>query len=167
MFLFIFRADTHKLERDVLSVISNDGNVLWIPHRIYHSSCSVDVTNYPFDRQECKMTFGSWAYHGNEIDLGFHKNLEMLDISDLERESTKWEITAKKEFRKIEYYDCCVDPYVLLIFTLKLKRKLVFSSFILTLPCIFLACMTLVVFWLPPERVDRTSLGKYTCHVHL
>jgi hypothetical protein len=61
----------------------------------------------------------------------------------------------------LQYYDCCDEPYVTLTFTLALKRKLVFSSFILTLPCIFLACMTLVVFWLPPERPDRTSLGEW------
>ena len=108
------------------------------------------------------MTFGSWAYHGNEIDLGFYSDMEMLDISDLERESTEWEITYKSESRRIQYYDCCDDPYVILTFSLEMKRKLVFSSFILTLPCIFLACMTLVVFWLPPERPDRTSLGTYS-----
>ena len=107
------------------------------------------------------MTFGSWAYHGKEIDLGFYSDMEMLDISDLERESTEWEILSKSEMREIKYYDCCEDPYVTLTFSLEMKRKLVFSSFILTLPCIFLACMTLVVFWLPPERPDRTSLGKF------
>ena len=64
------------------------------------------------------------------------------------------------EERKIQYYDCCVEPWVTLTFSLQMKRKLVFSTFILTLPCIFLAFMTLVVFWLPPERPDRTGLGK-------
>ncbi len=107
------------------------------------------------------MTFGSWTYHGNEIDLRFFEDLERMDISDLERDNTEWEITNKSEHREIQLYDCCEDPYVILIFTLKLKRKLVFSSFILTLPCIFLACMTLVVFWLPPGRPDRTSLGEW------
>ena len=48
------------------------------------------------------MTFGSWAYHGNEIDLGFLPDMEMLDISDLERESIEWEITSKSEERKIQ-----------------------------------------------------------------
>ncbi len=36
-----------------------------------------------------------------------------------------------------------------------------FASYILTLPCVFLACLTLVVFWLPPDRPDRTALGKH------
>ena len=50
--------------------------------------------------------------------------------------------------------------YVMLTFTLNLRRKIVFSTYILTLPCIFLAALTLVVFWLPADRPDRTALGK-------
>ena len=51
--------------------------------------------------------------------------------------------------------------YVVLAFTLVMRRKMVFSTYILTLPCVFLATLTLLVFWLPPDRPDRTSLG--TC----
>ena len=47
------------------------------------------------------MTFGSWSYHGNEIDLGLLEDMEMLDVSDLERESTAWEIIGKAETRKV------------------------------------------------------------------
>ena len=46
-------------------------------------------------------------------------------------------------------------------FNITMGRKFVFSSYILTLPCVFLACLTLVVFWLPPERPDRIGLGMY------
>ena len=44
-------------------------------------------------------------------------------------------------------------------FKLEIKRKVVFSTLLLTLPCIFLALLTLVVFCLPPDRPDRTALG--------
>ena len=50
--------------------------------------------------------------------------------------------------------------YAVLTYTLRLRRNVVFASYILTLPCVFLACLTLVVFWLPPDRPDRTALGK-------
>ncbi len=56
--------------------------------------------------------------------------------------------------------------YVVLAFTLVMKRKMVFSTYILTLPCIFLATLTLLVFWLPPSRPDRTSLGESLAAVH-
>ena len=52
--------------------------------------------------------------------------------------------------------------FIIIQINIYLTRKLVFSSYILTLPCIFLAFLTLVVFCLPPERPDRTGLGKYS-----
>ncbi len=50
--------------------------------------------------------------------------------------------------------------YAILTFEMVFARKVVFSTYILTLPCVFLALLTLVVFWLPPDRPDRTALGK-------
>ena len=52
----------------------------------------------------------------------------------------------------------------LLNFTVVLKRKTVFFTFILILPCVFLTMLTLVVFWLPPERPDKTTLGQSPVH---
>ena len=50
--------------------------------------------------------------------------------------------------------------YAILSFTLSLKRKMMFSTYILTMPAVFLAFLTLLVFWLPPEHADKSALGK-------
>ncbi len=57
-----YRAETDRALRDVLAVLSAPGYVSWIPHQIFKSSCSIDVTNFPFDEQECHMYFGSWTH---------------------------------------------------------------------------------------------------------
>ena len=48
-------------------VIFNHGDVLWIPPAIYKSSCTIDVTYFPFDQQECTMKFGSWTFNGDQV----------------------------------------------------------------------------------------------------
>jgi len=48
-------------------VVFNTGLVLWIPPAIYKSSCTIDVTYFPFDEQECKMKFGSWTFNGDQV----------------------------------------------------------------------------------------------------
>ena len=53
--------------------------------------------------------------------------------------------------------------YAILSFTLMLRRKMMFSTYILTMPAVFLAFLTLLVFWLPPEHADKSALGKKTC----
>ena len=59
------------------------------------------------------------------------------------------------------------DSFAILSFTVHLSRKLMFSTYILTMPVIFLAFLTLLVFWLPPEHPDKSALGEYNmqCHV--
>ena len=50
---------------------------------------------------------------------------------------------------------------VALRFTLTVQRRLGYTCHLLMLPCVFLGCMTLVVFCLPPERPDRHTLSKF------
>jgi len=50
-------------------VMFSHGDVLWIPPAIYKSSCTIDVTYFPFDEQECNMKFGSWTFNGDQVDI--------------------------------------------------------------------------------------------------
>lgn len=50
-------------------LVYENGLVMWIPCAIYKSSCGIDVKYFPFDEQSCDMTFGSWTYDGDEVDL--------------------------------------------------------------------------------------------------
>jgi len=66
---YIPRADTENGARNALVVIVYDGTIHWVPHRVYRSSCSIDVTNFPFDEQQCHMWFGSWTHTLPDIDM--------------------------------------------------------------------------------------------------
>lgn len=60
-------------KRKAMAVISSDGHVLWIPQSIFKSSCSIDITNFPFDSQICHLKFGSWTYDGFSLDISFYQ----------------------------------------------------------------------------------------------
>ncbi len=73
-----FSADARlKEQRYALAVVSSDGTVLWIPMSIYKSTCSIDITHFPFDRQTCFMKYGSWTYDGFKLDLDFYDGLQV------------------------------------------------------------------------------------------
>ncbi|KAA8578312.1 hypothetical protein FQN60_018631, partial [Etheostoma spectabile] len=61
-------------------VLRNDGQVMWDQPAITKSSCSVDVAFFPFDLQQCHLTFGSWTHNGNQMDLS--NALDSADLAD-------------------------------------------------------------------------------------
>lgn len=46
-----------------------DGTVYYNFPSVLESICTVNVEKFPYDEQSCKLLFGSWAYHGNDMDL--------------------------------------------------------------------------------------------------
>jgi hypothetical protein len=52
---------------DVL--LHHSGLVTFKYARILQSSCKTNVAHYPFDKQECMFTFGSWAFTGFDISV--------------------------------------------------------------------------------------------------
>ena len=50
-------------------VISSNGRNYWYIPTILRSFCSIDIEYFPFDEQSCPLTFGSWTYHGLDLDL--------------------------------------------------------------------------------------------------
>ena len=53
--------------------------------------------------------------------------------------------------------------FAVLIITVHLKRKMIFSSYILTFPVILLGFLTSLLFWLPTGSTDKTNLGELFC----
>ena len=62
--------------------IHSDGSCLWLPARTFTSTCSIDVTWFPFDEQVCKFKFGSWMYDGFQVDLQLYDDSATVDLSN-------------------------------------------------------------------------------------
>ena len=108
------------------------------------------------------MWFGSWTHSVNDIDikLAFPGGIDLSTFQSDYKDSCEWDIVNPMAEKKL-LPENDPNPIAVLTFMLHLRQKLTFSSYILTLPCVFLAFLTLVVFWLPPDRPDRTGIGQY------
>ena len=162
----LFSADTRlKEHREAMAVVSYDGTVLWIPMAIFKSTCSIDITHFPFDEQKCTLKFGSWTYDGFKLNIDFYDGLEEIDVTDYIK-SNEWDLTGHPAKKNVKYYPCCAEPYPDLTFELRIKRIAAFYNYILILPCVLLSSLTLVIFWLPPESPAKMMLGKPQAHQH-
>ena len=111
-------------------VVNSNGNVMWIPPAIYMSSCAIDISNFPFDIQNCYMKFGSWTYDGFNLDVNFYESKEEIDISDY-IDSNEWNLVGHPAEKNVNYYTGLDAPWVDLKFYIQLKRVAIFYKYIL------------------------------------
>ncbi|XP_056467959.1 neuronal acetylcholine receptor subunit alpha-10a [Gadus chalcogrammus] len=150
-------ADEHFTgSMDTNVVIRHDGQIMWDSPAITKSSCRVDVSFFPFDAQQCRFTYGSWTYNGNQLDI--QNAMESADLADLV-ENVEWEVEGMPGKRNIIQYGCCADPYPDVTYTLMLKRRASFYVFNLLIPCVMISFLAPLGFYLPADSGEKVSLG--------
>uniref|UniRef100_A0A4W5LHR6 Cholinergic receptor nicotinic alpha 2 subunit n=1 Tax=Hucho hucho TaxID=62062 RepID=A0A4W5LHR6_9TELE len=123
----------------------HNGKVRWVPPAIYKSSCSIDVTFFPFDQQNCKIKFGSWTYDKAKIDL------ERI-------ESGEWAIINAVGTYNTKKYDCCHEIYPDITYFFIIRRLPLFYTINLIIPCLLISCLTVLVFYLPSDCGEKITL---------
>ncbi|KAK4288611.1 hypothetical protein Pmani_038368 [Petrolisthes manimaculis] len=140
------------------------GEVVWRPPAIYKSSCEIDVEWFPFDEQSCNMKFGSWTYDGFQVDLKHTSqskgsNFVKLGI-DLKEfyASVEWDILDVPAKRNQEYFPNLQEPYPDITFNLTMRRKTLFYTVNLIIPCVGISFLTVLVFYLPSDSGEKVAL---------
>ncbi|KAK6306897.1 hypothetical protein J4Q44_G00220450 [Coregonus suidteri] len=133
----------------------HSGDVRWVPPAIYKSSCSIDVTFFPFDQQNCKMKFGSWTYDRAKIDL--EPIGDTVDLKDY-WESGEWAIVNAVGTYNTKKYDCCHEIYPDITYYFMIRRLPLFYTVNLIIPCLLISCLTVLVFYLPSDCGEKITL---------
>uniref|UniRef100_A0A1I8ERV8 Neurotransmitter-gated ion-channel ligand-binding domain-containing protein n=1 Tax=Wuchereria bancrofti TaxID=6293 RepID=A0A1I8ERV8_WUCBA len=140
--------------------------VVWKPPSIYKSFCPIDTEYFPYDKQS-SMKFDGWSYNGSQL---------MFDSCRCRHERL--------------YPGCGQESYIDIIFNLSTRRKTLFYTVNLVIPCMLIGefasqfvfyipgiehkvsfsiavLVTLTVFYLvlidltPPTSVVIPMIGKY------
>ena len=166
LYLYSFSADGNfEVTLSTKATLFNTGLVEWRPPAIYHSSCEMDVEYFPFDEQTCVMKFGSWTYDGYQVDLR-HQEEEKgtnvvnigVDLSEYYM-SVEWDILAVPARRNVKLYTCCDEPYLDITFNITMRRKTLFYTVNLIIPCMGISFLTVLVFYLPSDSGEKVSLS--------
>ena len=110
---------------DYLEEIRSDGSVSYNFPSVVKSLCKVDVTYFPFDKQTCKLTFGSWAFNG--WDLNVTTLSPEGDMSSYVS-NVEWEVRAVPAIRHEMIYSCCPEPFPDVTFYLQVRHRENFTS---------------------------------------
>ncbi|XP_025152813.1 acetylcholine receptor subunit alpha-like 1 [Harpegnathos saltator] len=147
------------------AILHHTGKVVWKPPAIYKSFCEIDVEYFPFDQQTCVMKFGSWTYDGYTVDLRHSAQTEDsneidigIDLTDYYI-SVEWDIIKVPATRNEAYYICCEEPYPDIVFNITLRRKTLFYTVNLIIPCVGISFLSVLVFYLPSDSGEKVSLS--------
>lgn len=133
-----------------------DGTVFWPPPTQLRSTCKIDVTYFPFDSQHCALKFGSWTYHGFQVDIT-NRSLN-VDLTNYV-ESGEFDLIRVFQRRRVVKYTCCPEPYPDLTFYIHIRRKTLYYLYNVVFPCLMMSVLTLLVFLLPPDSGEKIALG--------
>ncbi|KAF0295737.1 Acetylcholine receptor subunit beta-like 1 [Amphibalanus amphitrite] len=137
-------------------LVHPNGEVLWIPPAIYQSSCTIDVTYFPFDQQTCVMKFGSWTFNGDQVSLKLFNNKEFVDLSDYWKSGT-WDIVEVPAY--LNHKNQTTPKETDITFWITIRRKTLFYTVNLILPTVLISFLCVLVFYLPAEAGEKVTLG--------
>ena len=136
------------------AIVKNDGEIIWSRPGMITSTCSFDLTHFPYDRQNCNMKFGSWSYDGNQIDLFIYDS--GFDTSNY-IEHEEWVLSNFYAEKNVQYYSCCPEPYPDIKFYYIITRRSGYYDLNIVLPTFAtasLVLLTLLVPWSSGERIS-------------
>ena len=141
---------------DTKIILYANGLHSWMSPATFTSTCEIKIEYFPFDRQQCKMKFGSFFWDITRLNID-EDNRDVI-CSDTYVPSTEWVVENVQKEKNHVTYACCPYPFSDITFVLKLRRKPSFYVFNIIVPCIVLALTILFGFFFPPESGERIGL---------
>ncbi|XP_011613226.1 5-hydroxytryptamine receptor 3C-like isoform X2 [Takifugu rubripes] len=121
------------------------------------STCKLGIYAFPFDIQNCTLTFGSYLYSTDQLMLSASTTAAQILAESLHVSQTKteWELVYIQVTPTNKEIGDMVYSYI--TYSLILKRRPVLYVVNLILPSIFLVLLDVFSFGLPPQTFDRSA----------
>ena len=81
--------------------------------------------------------------------------------------SVEWDILEVPAVRNVKWYTCCTEPYLDITFNVTMRRKTLFYTVNLIIPCMGISFLTVLVFYLPSDSGEKVSSHKLYNQAHI
>uniref|UniRef100_A0A8C9EHS2 Cholinergic receptor nicotinic beta 4 subunit n=1 Tax=Pavo cristatus TaxID=9049 RepID=A0A8C9EHS2_PAVCR len=150
--IFNYADGTYEVSLYTNAIVQNNGSIRWLPPAIYKSACKIEVKHFPFDQQNCTLKFRSWTYDHTEIDMVLKTSMASMDDFT---PSGEWDIVALPGRRTVNPLD---PNYVDVTYDFIIKRKPLFYTINLIIPCVLITSLAILVFYLPSDCGEKMTL---------
>ncbi|KAM4835869.1 acetylcholine receptor subunit gamma [Thomomys bottae] len=138
-------------------LVSPDGCIYWLPPAIFRSSCSVSVTYFPFDWQNCSLVFQSQTYSTSEINLQLSQEdgqtIEWIFIDpEAFTENGEWAIQHRPAKMLLDADAPAEEAgHQKVVFYLLIQRKPLFYVINIIAPCVLISFVAILIYFLPAK----------------
>jgi hypothetical protein len=132
----------------------DNGNIFWSRPGIFKFSCSMDLNKFPFDTQNCSMTFGSWVYEQRFLNLKPYDDYSKAVDIFTSFSHGEWDV------KNIYLDNFLSDNKTLIKYTIELQR---FSHYYMLSigMTITLVYVSIIIMFLPSDNISRTSTAVF------
>uniref|UniRef100_A0A8C4EKB8 5-hydroxytryptamine (serotonin) receptor 3B n=1 Tax=Dicentrarchus labrax TaxID=13489 RepID=A0A8C4EKB8_DICLA len=117
-------------------------------------ACSLEMYAFPFDKQNCSLTFRSWLHSVKEIDLALWRSAEAIANDKREfMNDGEWELLSIPSHYWIIHQDN--TDYAHIQFNVLIRRRPLLYVVGLLIPSIFLMLVDVISFYLPLNSGTR------------
>ncbi|XP_033735678.1 neuronal acetylcholine receptor subunit alpha-2-like [Pecten maximus] len=110
--------DNKPMMDNLRVVINNNGLVTYVPPTVTNFGCK--VAEGAEEIYTCQVKLGSWVYSGEKMDIS--NSGGVMDLGDMIIDED-WEITNTAAVHQNSRYDCCVELFPNLVYTVELRPK--------------------------------------------
>ena len=139
----------------------NDGSVTYSKPTILKFSCPLQLSQFPFDIQTCKMNISSWVYTNDMLNLipnsDESKQVDMLESFG----HSEWEVLDSTILEFGEERDCCIGKeFNVLSYSFNLQRFTHYYKISMGMT-ITLVIVSFIIMLMPPDNVSRTGTAVF------
>ncbi|XP_032027641.1 5-hydroxytryptamine receptor 3E isoform X2 [Hylobates moloch] len=147
--------DVDKTPKDLTAYVSNEGRIRYKKPMKVDSICNLDIFYFPFDQQNCTLTFSSFLYTVDSMLLDMEK--EVWEITDASRNILQthgeWELLGiSKATAKLSRGGNLYDQ---IVFYVAIRRRPSLYVINLLVPSGFLVTIDALSFYLPVKSGNR------------
>ncbi|ESO97386.1 hypothetical protein LOTGIDRAFT_114875 [Lottia gigantea] len=141
----------------VLLSLYHDGTSVWIPGQKVEFLCKIDVTKFPFDKQNCFMDFIDWRAISESSTLT--PSVNHAYDTDVHHANSEWEITGELLPFSPQKSNVVLIGHDTVRVRFTMQRKSISLILTVLLPVFLLAFLNVFVFLLPTESGEKLSFA--------
>jgi len=104
------------------------------------------------------MSIEHVSFYNHFSQVNVHSRKEPVDLSSFVSNG-EWELIQVKAIRNQITYPCCPEPFPDVTFYIHIRRRTLYYTYNVIIPCVMLSTLTLSGFWMRPDSGEKVTLG--------